>query len=354
MKFKMMNVGHFALLAILLGGCDRTESDWKQAKDSNTAAAYTDFIAKHPQGSHVDEARAAIENLDWDTAKAADTTDAYTAYLAKYPQGMHANDVKSSIENLNWSNAKSTATAAAYQEYLQRYPNGRFVLEAKAVLDEQAWRTAQTSDTDQSYRAYVSAHPGGKYEQDAQKRVDDIAFASARKKGSTKAFAEYVDHFSSGLHVQEAKHQLLSLRAEAKAAEIDAAVKHCVESYFGSQPAANSDVAIRLFDGHPFDDLVHGKSIKNGGSGVVYKGTEGHGWVLEKGFDVTVRFFVPGHPDDALPNLVLKGVSDGNGGFSPITTIQVADGVVVVLTDGSQYRRSTDRWAIIEGATTNP
>jgi hypothetical protein len=67
----------------LLGGCDRTESDWKQAKDSNTVPAYTDFIAKHPQAVHVEEARAAIEDFDWNAANTGNNIDALNAYLFK-------------------------------------------------------------------------------------------------------------------------------------------------------------------------------------------------------------------------------------------------------------------------------
>jgi hypothetical protein len=55
-------------LSLGLIGCDRTESDWKRARDSKTVPAYTDFIGKHSQRAHVDEAKAAVENLDWDAA----------------------------------------------------------------------------------------------------------------------------------------------------------------------------------------------------------------------------------------------------------------------------------------------
>ncbi len=87
-----------ALLASLLASCGKTESDWKQAKDANTAPGYAGFLAKHPQGSHVDEARAAIDDLDWNSAKTKNTVADYNKYLLTYSAGRHAVEAKAAIE----------------------------------------------------------------------------------------------------------------------------------------------------------------------------------------------------------------------------------------------------------------
>lgn len=88
------------LAMTLLVGCGTTERDWKQAKEANTASGYADFLGKHPQGSHVDEARAAIEEIDWNSAKAKNSTAAYNKYLATYSAGRHAAEAKAAIKAL--------------------------------------------------------------------------------------------------------------------------------------------------------------------------------------------------------------------------------------------------------------
>jgi hypothetical protein len=82
----------------VLSGCGTTGRDWKQAKDANTITAYTRFLAEHPSGAHVDEAKAAIDDLDWLSAKAKDTYADYDKYLTTYPAGRHAGEAKAALQ----------------------------------------------------------------------------------------------------------------------------------------------------------------------------------------------------------------------------------------------------------------
>lgn len=63
MKSKMTQIGLLMLSVMTISGCDRTESDWNKAKQSNTSAAFMDFIAKHPQGPHLDDAKRSLDGL---------------------------------------------------------------------------------------------------------------------------------------------------------------------------------------------------------------------------------------------------------------------------------------------------
>ena len=86
------------LTTALLAGCGTTEADWKLAKDANTASGYAEFLSKHPQGPHADEARAAIEELDWSSTRTKNTTADYNKYLQTHSGGKHAAEAKSAIE----------------------------------------------------------------------------------------------------------------------------------------------------------------------------------------------------------------------------------------------------------------
>ena len=68
-----------------------------QGCQHNTTSGYADFLAKHPQGAHADEARASIEELDWNSVKTKNTTADYNKYLQTYSAGKHAAEAKAAI-----------------------------------------------------------------------------------------------------------------------------------------------------------------------------------------------------------------------------------------------------------------
>jgi hypothetical protein len=79
------------LLATMFSGCDRTESDWEQAKGANTIPAYKEFLSKHSEVPRGDQAKAAIQTeTDWDQAKATNTIQSYKEFLSKHSEGPHA------------------------------------------------------------------------------------------------------------------------------------------------------------------------------------------------------------------------------------------------------------------------
>jgi hypothetical protein len=116
------------LLVVALASCERTESDWKKSKETNTVASYQQFLANHPQGTHVDEATRSLDDLDWPQAKAKDTIQSYRDYLARNSRGSHISEAESRIEELVWAAAD---TPAAVQAYVDAYPNGHFLVDAQ-------------------------------------------------------------------------------------------------------------------------------------------------------------------------------------------------------------------------------
>ncbi len=118
----------FILLVVFLVSCDRTESDWKKSRETNSVVAYQQFLANHPQGAHVDEATRSLDDLDWPQAKAKDTVQAYRDYLERNSRGNHISEAEERIEELVWAAAD---TAAAVQAYLDVYPHGRFLVDAQ-------------------------------------------------------------------------------------------------------------------------------------------------------------------------------------------------------------------------------
>jgi len=107
---------------IFLLGCGTTERDWKQATANKTAAAYKDFVAKHPRSAHVDEADAAIESLDWSAAKSANTARAFNDFVAAHPQSPDASEAKARAETLDWNGLKGAKALDSYIDFYNHYP----------------------------------------------------------------------------------------------------------------------------------------------------------------------------------------------------------------------------------------
>jgi hypothetical protein len=178
MKNKPIRLGLVLFSIIGLCGCNRTESDWKQAREANTTAAYTDFIAKHKQGAHVDDAQNAIDELDWATARAKNAVDAYNRYLTDHSKGKHLIDAQSGLDELEWSTASSKNSIEAYKAYL--------------VL-----------------RGPITHAP------QAQKAITNLIetqeWAETTKDNSRSAYEKFVAHFTSSLHLAEAQSKLTEL-----------------------------------------------------------------------------------------------------------------------------------------------
>lgn len=130
MKLRQTLATLLVLVTTFFAGCGTTERDWKQAKDANTASGYSEFLAKHPQGAHVEDARAAIEEIDWTSAKAKNTSADYNKYLATHSAGRHAVEAKTAIEAIETVAHPPVRCWAYYAEItysFDGFPSGQLV-----------------------------------------------------------------------------------------------------------------------------------------------------------------------------------------------------------------------------------
>lgn len=133
----ILSFGQFCLCAVLLvAGCDRVESDWRQAEASHTADSYQAYINEHPDSPHNLDALDRIEALSWSEAKKAATVNAFEAYLTVNPKGRFRAEALSNIEALRWNQAKSSRTTTSLREYLNEYPNSPNKTDATQLIEE--------------------------------------------------------------------------------------------------------------------------------------------------------------------------------------------------------------------------
>lgn len=83
-----------AIGLLVLAGCSRQESAWRQAERQGSVAAYEDYLRDYPAGAHAPEARARLSDLreqqEWDRALRFNTPEAFQRYLSRFPSGRYA------------------------------------------------------------------------------------------------------------------------------------------------------------------------------------------------------------------------------------------------------------------------
>lgn len=128
---------------MIFSGCDREQTAWDSAVNSNTPSAYGAYLDKYKHGAHSDEAKLRLEELkekeDWELAVNSNTSSAYGAYLDKYKHGAHLDESKLRFEELkedeDWDYAKNAYYyGIALKKFISDHPNTRHLTEIDILL----------------------------------------------------------------------------------------------------------------------------------------------------------------------------------------------------------------------------
>ena len=138
----------FITAATLIVACSSAESDWNQASQTNTVAAYQDFLNKHPDDQHAAQAKQQIATLQdneaWATAQQANSAAGYQQYLSSMPNGAHAQEAHDKLTALQatdaWNSTKNNPTEASLNSFLQMYPNAPEASDARQMLQTLGYR----------------------------------------------------------------------------------------------------------------------------------------------------------------------------------------------------------------------
>lgn len=138
----------FVAAAALIVACSSAESDWNQASQTNTVAAYQDFLSKHADDQHAAQAKQQIatlqDNQAWATAQQTNTAAGYQQYLSSMPNGGHAQEAHDKLTALQatdaWNSTKNNPTEASLNSFLQMYPNAPEAQDARQALSTLDYR----------------------------------------------------------------------------------------------------------------------------------------------------------------------------------------------------------------------
>jgi outer membrane protein assembly factor BamD (BamD/ComL family) len=206
----------FVAAAALIVACSSAESDWNQASQTNTVAAYQDFLNKHPDDQHAAQAKQQIATLQdneaWATAQQANSAQGYQQYLSAMPSGAHAQEAHDKLTALQatdaWNSTKNNPTEASLNSFLQMYPNAPEAQDARQMLG--------TLD----YRAQLGSFPSSDAADKAKAKLQD-KFGSVLQQvvviqptGKSKTY-----HLASAAMTQD--------QAKAACAQVKKGGQHC-------------------------------------------------------------------------------------------------------------------------------
>ncbi|MEZ5498185.1 MAG: SPOR domain-containing protein [Steroidobacteraceae bacterium] len=109
-----------AAALLMLGACNRLDSDWRSAQAADTAEGYEQFISRHPDSREALVARERIlqlaEQLDWDKAVLEDTVEAYTRFMVQHPGSRWSEEARARILNYKPEAAGGDAATTPAEE----------------------------------------------------------------------------------------------------------------------------------------------------------------------------------------------------------------------------------------------
>jgi serine/threonine protein kinase len=98
------------------------QEEWDRVNSSKDAAAFQEFIRKHPDSPFVPQAASRIEQIEWEAVKNSADVKALRAFRAQYPNGAHAAQAASVVDALE-SEANSQSIKDALNRYQTAYEN---------------------------------------------------------------------------------------------------------------------------------------------------------------------------------------------------------------------------------------
>jgi hypothetical protein len=143
--------------------------------------AYAEYLGKFAGGQHAGDARKAMQELDdetWNRLQDNLTKEGLKEYKTLFPNGKHVAECDALLEDMPWLETKRRNTIADYEEYRLQHP-GKHEAEIRAAIndlnDDKDWNNACVINDSYAYRQYLTQHPNGKHEQEARSRMQAYA-----------------------------------------------------------------------------------------------------------------------------------------------------------------------------------
>ncbi len=166
------------LSCIIFCFCGCASRDWDNARKSHTIDAYKDFLVKHPQNKHTNEAKKIIEKIYYEQYVSSNTATIETIdeFLEKYPRGIlyeHARKKKEKLE-YNIKVDSAYATIKTIDDFLSKYHSGVYHDKAIKIRDKKMFKIAKKQNTVRSYKKYLKEYPVGDFSKKSKNYIKNI------------------------------------------------------------------------------------------------------------------------------------------------------------------------------------
>lgn len=195
----------------------RDSALWSTATELQSLQGYNSYLAEFPDGLHSEEARRLIYSIgleeEWIAAQQHDTTRDYQAYIEKYPDSRHMSAARQKLlmcqERDFWQEQAAVNTVDAYNKYMNKYPNGSYVAAAKNGIDKitetEVWNRVVSVNTIQAYESYLKTSKLLAYKREAEIAIDDKKWAKIANSNKSSDFTAYLSGSGYKGHIDEAK-----------------------------------------------------------------------------------------------------------------------------------------------------
>ncbi len=184
---------------------ERDDKAYEQALSMNDKQAYNNYLMLYPDGIHIEEARAMIDELDKQEAAQLvelEKRGIEDAEAVRRRQGAEESarlkreaEEKIRQDDMAYQQALIANTKQSFGTYMELYPNGRHFNEAMNKLsavdsaeaskmkteieaaikrDDQAFQVASSDNTKQAYNTYLISYPSGRHSDEAKTRIAAI------------------------------------------------------------------------------------------------------------------------------------------------------------------------------------
>ena len=164
------------LLLLVIFACSTIQKDYEKARQTDTIAAYREFLNKYPDSNFTKPAMTRIEEKNFEKAESENTVAAYERFLEVSESDLFKNYAKQRILNIYteaFEKAKAQNSVQAYEQYVKDYPQSMFAKESVDRIDALMWSLTIKGKSALSYYNYLNnCTYCSQHRETAQKRLN--------------------------------------------------------------------------------------------------------------------------------------------------------------------------------------
>ncbi|WP_026941351.1 SEL1-like repeat protein [Hellea balneolensis] len=203
---------------------EKDNADWLKAQNANTVRSMDKYLANHPSGQFVSEAKAKrvilLDDEDFDRIKNIENMASLSAHVDRFSYCTHFG----SLDDRAFALAVQRDTSFSYKEYERYFKSGRYLgkskLASSMALERELFESAvrslerKTSKVDLTVvKSYIKEYRNGKYRGELESKTHDAVQVGLEKgyEQNVAAAFEYANWFYDFEYIDEINLKYVSL-----------------------------------------------------------------------------------------------------------------------------------------------